>query len=190
MEILICPSCRISVAVGSDLICPSCRMLLTGVTSQDTPVVDSSGASDVNTKQNLVPHKAEHPKAAGNSAETHFDIFSVCFSFNGRIPRSVYWLTEIASVVLLYFGLKMSASMLPSESLIAAIVSLLLLLLFFWSQIAICVKRFHDLGMSGFWLVILLIPGIGQIVQFFLLALRCGEKGGNKYGPDPLELFK
>lgn len=191
MEIIVCPSCQIRVAVGDDATCPSCRRQLNDVTRRDTPAKESSIASaNENAKRNAVPHKHDQRESVSNSAETHFDVFSVCFSLKGRLPRSVYWFAGIGTALLFYFGAITTAAVLGKESSTASIVLLLFLLLFFWSQVAISVKRFHDFGMSGFWFLLLCFPGIGQLVQFLLLGLQRGEHGENKYGRDPLELFE
>jgi uncharacterized membrane protein YhaH (DUF805 family) len=50
--------------------------------------------------------------------------------------------------------------------------------------LAVCVRRLHDVGKSGWMLLIVFIPFIGAI---WLLVLYCtaGDQGDNKYGPDP-----
>lgn len=50
-------------------------------------------------------------------------------------------------------------------------------------SIALSVRRLHDIGRSGLWALIGLLP-VGVIV---LLVLACieGERGNNTYGPDP-----
>ena len=50
--------------------------------------------------------------------------------------------------------------------------------------LAVVVRRLHDVGKSGWFYLIALIPLIGII---WLLVLMCtdGDKGDNAYGPDP-----
>jgi uncharacterized membrane protein YhaH (DUF805 family) len=52
--------------------------------------------------------------------------------------------------------------------------------------LAVSVRRLHDLGKSGLFLLVALIPFIGTI---WILVLFCseGETGSNKFGPDPNE---
>jgi uncharacterized membrane protein YhaH (DUF805 family) len=52
--------------------------------------------------------------------------------------------------------------------------------------IAVSVRRLHDVGKSGWFLFIGLIPIIGAI---WLLVLFCtdGNPGVNEYGPNPKE---
>jgi uncharacterized membrane protein YhaH (DUF805 family) len=58
-----------------------------------------------------------------------------------------------------------------------------------WSSLSICVKRFHDLGMSGWWFPVLFFPAIGQIMLLFLLGGTPGIRSPNRYGPAPLRLY-
>lgn len=190
MEIIVCPKCQIRVAVGDDRTCPGCRMYLNDFTSRVTPADGDNGSADVNAKQNAVRDRGDQQKTKAEPAKTHFDLFSVCFGFKGRIPRSVYWIAVIGSGIVFYFILIAALSVLRKESSTTPFVLLFLLFLFLWSQFAIAGKRFHDIGMSGLWFPLLLLPGIGILVQFLLLGLRRGEQGENKYGRDPLELFE
>jgi uncharacterized membrane protein YhaH (DUF805 family) len=60
--------------------------------------------------------------------------------------------------------------------------------LVFIPGLAVAVRRLHDVGKSGWWYFIALIPIIGGI---WLLILFCTEgiSGSNEYGPDPKENF-
>ncbi len=51
-------------------------------------------------------------------------------------------------------------------------------------SIAVGVRRLHDIGKSGWMLLVSLIPFIGSI---WLLIMLCteGQKEDNEYGPDP-----
>lgn len=54
-------------------------------------------------------------------------------------------------------------------------------------SLAVSVRRLHDVGKSGWFLLIALIPLVGGI---WLLVLDCteGKRGLNEYGPDPKEV--
>lgn len=53
--------------------------------------------------------------------------------------------------------------------------------------LAVAVRRLHDGGRSGFWLLIIFFPIIGSIVLlvFFIMS---GTRGPNRFGPDPIEV--
>lgn len=70
--------------------------------------------------------------------------------------------------------------------------SLVMLVTVFWAMvagagnIALMVRRIHDLGKSGLFVLVAFIPLIGVV---FSIALFCipGQVGWNEYGADPLE---
>lgn len=52
----------------------------------------------------------------------------------------------------------------------------------------ICLKRFHDLNQSSWLLIRMLVPFYNIYLLYRLFFVE-GTKGGNEYGPDPLELL-
>jgi uncharacterized membrane protein YhaH (DUF805 family) len=54
----------------------------------------------------------------------------------------------------------------------------------FIPSLAVCVRRLHDIGRSGWWYLIGLIPVIGWIL---LIVWFCtdSQPGANKWGPNP-----
>lgn len=55
-----------------------------------------------------------------------------------------------------------------------------------WPSIAVSVKRFHDRDMSGWWVLMALVPLIGTIFLFVVVGCLRGTVGSNRFGPDPL----
>lgn len=49
---------------------------------------------------------------------------------------------------------------------------------------AVSVRRLHDVGKSGWWLLISLIPFIGDI-WLFILTVTDSQTGDNEYGANP-----
>jgi uncharacterized membrane protein YhaH (DUF805 family) len=92
-------------------------------------------------------------------------------NFNGRARRKEYWMfvlfNFIASFILGFIG------GLLEFPLLANLYSLAVLL----PSIAVAVRRMHDVGKSG-WYV--LIP-----IYNFILCVTEGNNGENEYGPDP-----
>ena len=60
---------------------------------------------------------------------------------------------------------------------LSVIVSLLLIV----PSYAVCVRRLHDTGRSGWWVLLYFIPWIGTIALIIMLCLKSDED--NKYGP-------
>jgi len=121
----------------------------------------------------------------------------VWFSFSGRLNRKAYWLKGVLLVWMiglgvqlfgLLVGLLLGVSVMGGMLGIAAVLLVLLPLVVFniWVGFAVLVKRAHDLGHSGWWLLFFLVPiynfWIGIVMAFFR-----GTPGPNDYGPDPID---
>jgi len=57
-------------------------------------------------------------------------------------------------------------------------------LLHFLPSLSVVVRRLHDVGKSGWFYLIILIPFVGAIWMLVLLVSN-GDVGENKYGADP-----
>ena len=57
-------------------------------------------------------------------------------------------------------------------------------LLGLWSSLALTVKRWHDVGMTG-WFALLTLPPFANFMMFVLLCLLPGTVGPNRHGRDP-----
>lgn len=92
-------------------------------------------------------------------------------TFSGRARRKEYWMFVLFNTIFAFvFGLVCGLIELPE---LANLYSLAVLL----PSIAVGVRRMHDVGKSGWFL---LIP-----IYNFILAVTEGEKGENQYGQDP-----
>jgi uncharacterized membrane protein YhaH (DUF805 family) len=103
--------------------------------------------------------------------------------FAGRMNRSTFLLVVLtvllAAVVLQRPGVE--AYLDAHDAFALFIVVFVALPLLIW-QFATGARRLHDIGMSGWLSVLLILPGM----QIFLL-LMPGTKGQNKYGPQPTQ---
>ena len=107
--------------------------------------------------------------------------------FSGRARRKEYWmfvlfnfLFAVAAMVLdNVLGLTMKPMPYGAIYLIYALAVLL-------PSLAVAVRRLHDVGKSGWFLLIALIPIVGAIWLLVLFVTE-GTHATTKYGPDPKE---
>jgi uncharacterized membrane protein YhaH (DUF805 family) len=105
--------------------------------------------------------------------------------FSGRARRKEFWMfvliSTIISIILSFIDRLIGTGYSNgSGGLLQSIYSLAVLL----PTIAVGVRRMHDTGRSGWWVLINLIPCIGWI-WYIVLAAQEGVAGDNQYGPDP-----
>jgi len=92
-------------------------------------------------------------------------------TFSGRARRSEYWYFALFNIIIsIGFGFVCGLMQVPQ---IANIYTLAILI----PSIAVGVRRMHDVGKSGWFL---LIP-----IYNLILACTDGVKGDNEYGADP-----
>lgn len=96
-------------------------------------------------------------------------------SFEGRIRRSRFWATNIAIILALL-----------AAGLLGPIFTFIIIIPAIWFAFDNCVKRLHDLGKSGWWVWLLLVP-IVNIVLFIYLAFFKGQECDNRFGPNPYD---
>lgn len=107
--------------------------------------------------------------------------------FNGRARLKEYWYFFLFNA-LTYFALTFADI---AFGLFDKETSIGLLSTIYWLAVAIpgiavAVRRLHDIGRSGWWLLIVFIPLIGGII-LLIFAIRVSQPGDNQYGPNPIE---
>ena len=105
------------------------------------------------------------------------------FSLRGRVSRRQYWLYGVLALVgvaLVGHALLGIARVRPRTA--ELIVNLLLV----WPALAISVKRWHDRGKSGWWVLLNLVPVIGWLWALLDNGFLRGTAGPNRFGEDPL----
>jgi uncharacterized membrane protein YhaH (DUF805 family) len=98
--------------------------------------------------------------------------------FSGRARRSEYWyfwlFLVLADVVVSVVAGAIHLSFLSYLVSLALIVP----------SLAVGVRRLHDTGKSGWWLLIALVPLVGVIILIVFLATDTSP-AGDRYGPSP-----
>lgn len=101
-------------------------------------------------------------------------------NFSGRSSRSEYWWFSLFGFIVGWaIGLIFSRSQSTME-IVSGAVTLILLL----PGLGLSVRRLHDIGKSGWWILLGLIPVVGQII---IIVWACRESNiyPNQYGPVP-----
>ncbi|WP_027016674.1 DUF805 domain-containing protein [Comamonas composti] len=97
-------------------------------------------------------------------------------NFKGRARRKEYWMFQLISMlVMMVIAYGVYFFMGEFEAIIAMVAYFVLTLV---PQLAITVRRAHDVNHNGWWI---LAPVYGAILVYFI----GGTKGSNKYGDDP-----
>ena len=105
------------------------------------------------------------------------------FGFEGRINRGKFWLGVAILYVVPWLFFILAA---VTESSFLYILAALVLLIAIWPGLAISIKRWHDRGKSGWWILIAFVPLIGGLWALIETGFLPGTQGTNEYGPDPL----
>ena len=113
--------------------------------------------------------------------------------FTGRARRKEYWMfflvNLVISVVLGIFGIAAGLGIfggMVGRAIDGAVTGIT----WFYSLailipgIAVGVRRLHDTGRSGWWILIALVPVIGAII-LIIFYVENGNPGHNKYGANP-----
>lgn len=105
--------------------------------------------------------------------------------FKGRARRAEFWYFTLFNMI---FGIlaiildNLSGLTIPGE--IYGMIYFIYVLATFIPSLALTIRRLHDVGKSGWFYLIGFIPLIGAI-WLFILFLREGEAGVNKWGVNP-----
>jgi len=104
--------------------------------------------------------------------------------FSGRARRREYWIFLLVNFAVICVITMVEAMMGIAVGSPQSALSILYGLAIFIPELAVSVRRLHDTGRTGFWLLIALIPVLGWIV-LLVFALQDSEPGANRFGPNP-----
>ena len=104
--------------------------------------------------------------------------------FSGRAQRAEYWyfvlFNTIVSIILMVLDVMLGTF---DPRSVLGVLSGIYALAVFIPSLAVSVRRLHDIGKSGWWLLIGLIPLIGPILLIVWFATD--SKEDNQYGKNP-----
>ena len=93
--------------------------------------------------------------------------------FKGRARRKEYWMFVLFNFIISFV-----------IGLLGSVLSWIYTAAVFIPSLAVCVRRLHDIGKSGWWVLISLIPIIGWI-WLIVLYVQDSQPGTNDWGANP-----
>lgn len=111
------------------------------------------------------------------------DAVKICFSkyvtFSGRAARPEYWWFQLFYLIVAVIASALDATTARDSGLspFTSLATLAMLL----PLLAVSVRRLHDTDRTGWWLLIGILPLIGEIVLLVFFCQR-GTEGANRFG--------
>ena len=99
-------------------------------------------------------------------------------NFNGRSTRSEFWWVVLANVIVC----AVLCVLMAISSVFIALYAIYALAIIV-PNIAVTIRRLHDIGKSGWYYFVCLIPFVGGLVLLYFLA-QPSDPNSNQYG-DP-----
>ena len=139
----------------------------------------------------------KYPRMGTQTRSVASRISEALFSFKGRLRRRDFWLASLGLAVVGEALSSLARIVLPGDldgftysisglggvgvgrgSLVAGLILL-------WPSLAVMIKREHDHGRSGWWLLFLLVPFVGFLYWLIDLGILDGTKVANRFGLSP-----
>ena len=95
--------------------------------------------------------------------------------FSGRARRKEYWMFVLVHIII-------SIVIFIVGSFAVGLYGLAIIIPAF----AVAIRRLHDTGRSGWWLLVNCVPIIGGIILLIWM-VKDSDEGENQYGPNPKE---
>lgn len=121
------------------------------------------------------------------------------FDFNRRASRSEYWGFIFFKILIGFgflFAVMIGAGMINTKPDFAMTYLQMLWLLseaigwiLFIPWVSVSVRRLHDIGKSGWWLLIIFVPLLGVLTLIYWFIKR-SQPGENRFGPQPPETME
>lgn len=121
----------------------------------------------------------------------YLDVLKKYVVFQGRARRQEFWMFVLFNVIFSFvaalldnlLGLNVNSSY-GSSYVSTGYISMVYSLAVFLPTLGVTVRRLHDVGKSGWMILVALIPFVGWI-WLIVLEATAGQPGPNQYGPDP-----
>lgn len=124
-----------------------------------------------------------------SSADKEAVFKELFFTSKGRLNRKsyIYRSLFLSLVLCIVQGvLTFATNTIDALGLLFAVVAFGFSLFSFVSNIMMDVRRLHDLDLSGWWMLLMLVPLVNIFFALYMLFFK-GTDGPNQYGDDPLQ---
>jgi uncharacterized membrane protein YhaH (DUF805 family) len=107
--------------------------------------------------------------------------------FSGRAGRKEFWLFNLlfAFLGIVFSWIDALLVISGTSPWQTSFLTYIFIFAFFIPMIAVAVRRLHDTNRKGWWLLIYLIPVIGQIWLLVLMCFRSNRED-NRFGGNPI----
>ncbi|WP_456272514.1 DUF805 domain-containing protein [Bacillus sp. AK031] len=109
----------------------------------------------------------------------YFKVIRNYINFEDRARRLEFWMFVLINTLVLS-GLDFWQTYKGWGTLLTGLYSLFIV----FPSLAVGMRRLHDIGKSGWWILLGFIPVIGPFI-LFIWSLYPSEEGSNQYGPNP-----
>ncbi len=110
----------------------------------------------------------------------YLSVFKKYAVFGGRAQRAEYWYFFLFNLIIsIVLGI-VSVLISDNKNIIGFVYALAVLI----PELAVSIRRLHDVGKSGWMILINLIPLVG-FIWYIVLMVTDSNSGDNEYGPNP-----
>jgi uncharacterized membrane protein YhaH (DUF805 family) len=103
---------------------------------------------------------------------------------NGRARRAEYWWFVLFEIGVVFAAFLVDVTLSSSGGYEFPVVMAIAALALLGPAISVAIRRVHDIGVTGWVVLVVLIPYLGGLVML-VLALIPGNAQANQYGPSP-----
>ncbi len=148
------------------------------------PYARAQGSQDAAPLASHSPFEEGHDPARAD-ANTFLgalkDGFARFVDFKTRSTRPQYWWFALWSLIISAVTGILDATLGMGEN---GPIGVLASLVLFLPSIAVAIRRLHDIGRTGWWMLLIFLPIIGWIVLIVFYCTK-SEASPNQWGPEP-----
>lgn len=105
------------------------------------------------------------------------DVLRKYADFSGRARRQEYWMFTLVNIIItIVVFLVANVIRIPWLGVLYSVAVII-------PSLAVGVRRLHDTGRSGWWLLIAFIPVVGGLILLYFFVID--SEADNTYGPNP-----